>query len=164
VEASTVEPTSATIPAEVRPDVAAASYQRWGWPVTVSRNQVRLSLAPDTVALIIPTLIATEVMEILTARRCLPAVLEHPYAPGHRVLLPASRTPWRCPGRPRFTGSPRPCCYRRQLLPGDRCDGCARRTRIHCGCAGKSMSSPQCAAPASNARSDPHWGLAGYAG
>lgn len=29
---------------------AAADYNRWGWPVTVCRDQVRLSLAPDTVA------------------------------------------------------------------------------------------------------------------
>ncbi|MGH3845011.1 MAG: hypothetical protein ACRDS0_26780 [Pseudonocardiaceae bacterium] len=66
---------------------ATADYERWGWPVTGYRDQVRLRLAPITVALIIPALQAAQVTEILTARRCQPAVLTHLHTPDYQVLL-----------------------------------------------------------------------------
>ncbi|MGH3934295.1 MAG: hypothetical protein ACRDS1_04850 [Pseudonocardiaceae bacterium] len=70
-----------------RPHPTALSYQTWGWPVTLRRNQVWLTLEPDTMALIIPTLLAAEATAILAARRCSPPVLAHPNTPEHRVLL-----------------------------------------------------------------------------
>lgn len=94
-----VEP-SQTAPSDAGPRAAAAVYQRWGWPVTVRRDQVRLNLEPDTVALIIPALLAAEVTEILTARRCLSPVLAHPYAPEHRVLLAREPYPVALPWPP----------------------------------------------------------------
>lgn len=96
----TVEPCShATHPDTGHPD-AAPDYHRWGWPVTVRRDQVRLSLAPDTVALIIPVRLATEVAEILTTRHCQPAVLTHLHAPTHRVLLAREPYPVTLPWPP----------------------------------------------------------------
>lgn len=93
----TVEPCShATHPGTGHQD-AAPDYHRWGWPVTVRGAQVRLSLGPDTVALIIPVRLATEVTEILTARHCQPAVLTHPHAPAHRVVLAGEPYPLTLP-------------------------------------------------------------------
>ncbi|MGH3778985.1 MAG: hypothetical protein ACRDRR_25170 [Pseudonocardiaceae bacterium] len=89
----TVEPCSQTAHPDAGHQDAAADYHRWGWPVTVRRDQVRLRLAPNTVALIIPALLAAEVTEILTTRRCQPAVLTHPNAPTNRVLLASEPYP-----------------------------------------------------------------------
>lgn len=71
------------------PLVAAATGYRalCGWPVTLRRDQVWLSLDRDVVAWIIPTDLATEVPAILTARRCPVPVLTHPDEPQHHVLL-----------------------------------------------------------------------------
>lgn len=97
---TTVEPSShVPSPDAVRQD-AAADYHRWGWPVTVRRDQVWLNLAPNTVALIIPALLATEVTAILTAWRCQPAVLTHPRALMHRVVLAGERYPVLLPWPP----------------------------------------------------------------
>jgi hypothetical protein len=78
------------------PTVGGVCYQRWGWPVTLHRDQVRLSLHRGVSALAIP--LGTEVIEILTQRRCAPLVLAHPYAPDHHVLLAGERygvaLPW----------------------------------------------------------------------
>ncbi len=82
----TIEPSQTADPDPVA-RVAAADYEGWGWPVAVRRDQVWLNLEPDTVALIIPVPMADRVAAILTARRCLPPVLAHPYAPEHLVLL-----------------------------------------------------------------------------
>lgn len=69
------------------------AYQRLGWPVTLRRNQVTLSLDldVDAVALVIPTALATEVIEILIRRRCPPPVLAHPALPDHRVIIAGER-------------------------------------------------------------------------
>jgi hypothetical protein len=74
------------------------AYQGWGWPVTLHRDQVRLSLHHDVSARAIPVPLGTEVTEILTRRRCAPPVLAHPYAPDHRIVLTGERyevtLPW----------------------------------------------------------------------
>lgn len=83
---------------DLAPQVLATRYQAWGWPVTLRGDHVWLSLGQDTVALVIPVLLAVEVSAILRHRRCPPPVLAHPYAPEHRVLLAGERygveLPW----------------------------------------------------------------------
>ncbi|HET9118301.1 MAG TPA: hypothetical protein VFN75_09570 [Pseudonocardiaceae bacterium] len=105
IAASPAPPTPGPSSHAAHPDTGhqdtAADYHRWGWPVTVRRDQVRLCLAPTTVALIIPTLLAAEVTEVLTARHCQPAVLTHPHAPEHRVLLAGEPYPVVLPWPPR---------------------------------------------------------------
>lgn len=135
---------SALCGALLRP-AAAASYQRWGWPVTLRRDQIWLALDHDVVALVVPALLAVDVAAILSTRRCPPLVLAHPYAPEHRVLLAGERygvaLPWPL-GVCRITGN--------VLLPptlthGARSPGCTRPDRTRCGCPGKSTSSPHSA-------------------
>ncbi|MGH3918244.1 MAG: hypothetical protein ACRDSG_04250 [Pseudonocardiaceae bacterium] len=86
------------ISVEAGPLAAAASYQGWGWPVTLRRDQIWLALDHDVVALVVPALLAVDVAAILSTRRCPPLVLAHPYAPEHRVLLAGERygvaLPW----------------------------------------------------------------------
>ncbi|MGH3885134.1 MAG: hypothetical protein ACRDSZ_00965 [Pseudonocardiaceae bacterium] len=90
------------------PLAAMAGYRAWGWPVILRRDQIRLNLDGDTLALIIPVLLATEVTAILATRRCPVPVLAHPYAPEHRILLVAERfgvtLPWP-PGVQQVTGT-----------------------------------------------------------
>jgi hypothetical protein len=75
-----------------------ARYQEWGWPVTRHRDQVRLNLHRDVSAQAIPVPLCTEITEILTQRRCTPAVLAHPYTPDHHIMLTGERygvtLPW----------------------------------------------------------------------
>ncbi len=75
-----------------------ACYQEWDWPVILHRDQVRLSLSLEVSALAIPVALGIEVTQILTQRRCAPAVLTHPYAPEHRIVLTGERygvtLPW----------------------------------------------------------------------
>lgn len=75
-----------------------ADYQQWGWPVTVHRGQIRLSLDRHVSALAISASLSTTVTRILTQRRCAPAVLAHPYAPEHRIVLTGEKygvmLPW----------------------------------------------------------------------
>jgi hypothetical protein len=77
---------------------AAVTYRGWGWPVILRREQLWLVLARDAVALMIPTALADRLTELLTTRRCPPAVMEHPDAAEHRVLLAGERygvaLPW----------------------------------------------------------------------
>ncbi len=74
------------------------TYQTWGWPVTLHRDQVRLSLHRDVSALAIPVPLCTEVTEILARRGCTPPMLAHPYTPEHHILLTGERygvmLPW----------------------------------------------------------------------
>lgn len=73
-------------------------YQRWGWPVVLSGNQLWLDLAGDVVALLVRIPLADQVEAILVARRCPVPVVAHPYLPEHRVLLAGERygvaLPW----------------------------------------------------------------------
>ncbi len=93
-------PPATTGNARVDPDPGAATarYRAWGWPVTLHRDQIRLTLDGEILALIIPALRATEVIAILATRRCPVPVLAHPDAPEHRILLVAERfgvaMPW----------------------------------------------------------------------
>jgi hypothetical protein len=83
---------------DTTPLSATLGYRAWGWPVTLRRGQVGLALGRDLVALLMPTLLAIEVTTLLAPRCCLPAVLVHPYAPEHLVLLCGERygiaLPW----------------------------------------------------------------------
>ncbi|MGH3905579.1 MAG: hypothetical protein ACRDTE_15555, partial [Pseudonocardiaceae bacterium] len=72
--------------ADPSPRTAATTYLTWDWPVTLRHNQIWLDLRHEAVALIIPTLLATDVTRILHQRRCPTPVLAHPYVPEHRVL------------------------------------------------------------------------------
>jgi hypothetical protein len=80
----------------VKPDLGAAGAGR----SRCAGKQVWLALDALAVALMIPVELANRVAAILAARRCLPAVLTHHYAPEHRVRSRASPTRWRCPGHP----------------------------------------------------------------
>ncbi|MGH3797790.1 MAG: hypothetical protein ACRDSP_23205 [Pseudonocardiaceae bacterium] len=73
------------------PRAAALGYRAWGWPVTLRGDQVWLAVDGEVVALLLSSLLAAEVTAILARRRCAPAVLAHPYAPEHRVLLCGER-------------------------------------------------------------------------
>ncbi|MGH3917040.1 MAG: hypothetical protein ACRDTC_27055 [Pseudonocardiaceae bacterium] len=76
-----------TTDTDADPLIATADYRSWGWPITLHHDQTWLNLNRDAVALIIPTPLVTEVTTVLTLRRCPPAVLAHPYTPGHQVFL-----------------------------------------------------------------------------
>lgn len=64
-----------------------ATCQEWGWPVTLHKDQVHLSLEHHVSAVAIPAPLCAEVLTILTRRRCTPPVLAHPYAPEHHIVL-----------------------------------------------------------------------------
>lgn len=76
----------------------AVGYQAWGWPVTQHHHQLRLSLRGDVSAIAIPIPLSTEVTQLLNTRYCAPAVLAHPYAPDHHIVLTGQRyavgLPW----------------------------------------------------------------------
>jgi hypothetical protein len=76
----------------------AAPYHAWGWPVTYYHDQVRLSVDCDVSAIAIPISLSTEIICTLTHRYCAPAVLAHPCAPVHRIVLTGERygvpLPW----------------------------------------------------------------------
>ncbi|MGH3769670.1 MAG: hypothetical protein ACRDS0_28110 [Pseudonocardiaceae bacterium] len=61
-------------------------------------DRVGLKLDPDVSALAIPAPLCVEVTQILIRRRCAPAVLLHPYAPEHRIVIVGERygmaLPW----------------------------------------------------------------------
>ncbi|MGH3770030.1 MAG: hypothetical protein ACRDRW_01285 [Pseudonocardiaceae bacterium] len=74
------------------PLTAAGCYRAWGWPVTLRGDQAWLDLEPDTVALTIPAPLATHATRILTQWDCPPpALMIHPDAPEHRVILATER-------------------------------------------------------------------------
>jgi hypothetical protein len=89
-------PSGEGISGETDPLVAALHYQAWDWPLTLYGHQVWLTLHPDTVALIIPVLLAAQVTGILHHRHCPPPTLIHPETPEHWVMLAAAR----CEGTP----------------------------------------------------------------
>jgi hypothetical protein len=73
-------------------------YSGWGWPVTQQRDLIQLSLDCDASAIAIPVPLSVEVTRVLTARHCAPAVLAHPYAPEHHMVLTGEKfgaaLPW----------------------------------------------------------------------
>ena len=74
------------------------AYHAWGWPVTEHRDLVQLRLDCDASAIAIPVPLSAEVTQVLTDRHCAPAVLAHPYAPEHHMMLTGERfgatLPW----------------------------------------------------------------------
>lgn len=83
-------------------------YSGWGWPVTQQRDLIQLSLDRDASAIAIPLPLSVEVTRVLTARHCAPAVLAHPYAPEHQMVLTGEKfgaaLPWP-PGVYQVSGS-----------------------------------------------------------
>ena len=77
--------------------------------MTCPQNQVWLSRKPDTVALVIPALLAAEVSVIL-ARRCPPPVVVYPEAPCAGSCSRGSAMGWRCLAIPGCIGSLESCC------------------------------------------------------
>jgi hypothetical protein len=88
--------------------INGVAYQAWAWPVTQHRDQIRLRLDCDVSAIAIPIPLSTEVLQLLTARHCDPAVLAHPYTPEHHLILTGDRfpapLPWP-PGAHQITGT-----------------------------------------------------------
>jgi hypothetical protein len=80
-------PPAGQISPGMAPGTAAATYQGWGWPVTLRANQVHLTLGRQAVALLVPVALAAETAALLAAQRCPPAVLAYPDTPDYRVLL-----------------------------------------------------------------------------
>ncbi len=78
--------------------VDTATYQAWGWPVTQHCDQIQLNLECEASAIAIPISLSAELTQILTARRCAPAVLAHPDSPEHHIVLVGERygamLPW----------------------------------------------------------------------
>jgi hypothetical protein len=96
--APVVEPPVGSSDSEGTRLINGAVYQAWGWPVIQHRDQIRLSLDCDVSAIAIPIQFSAEVTQILTERHCAPAVLAHPYAPEHHLILTGERfgvaLPW----------------------------------------------------------------------
>jgi hypothetical protein len=78
--------------------VSGPVYSAWGWPVTQQRDLIQLSLDCDASAIAIPIPLSVEVTRVLTVRRCAPAVLAHPCAPEHHMVLTGEKfgaaLPW----------------------------------------------------------------------
>ena len=74
------------------------TYRAWGWPVTQHRDLIHLRLDCAASAIAIPIPLSAEVTQVLTDRHCAPAVLAHPYAPEHHMVLTGERfgatLPW----------------------------------------------------------------------
>ncbi|MGH3692675.1 MAG: hypothetical protein ACRDRX_01495 [Pseudonocardiaceae bacterium] len=77
---------------------AEDDVQEWNWPVTLHHGQLRLRLGDEVSAHAIPVRLGVDVTRILRRRRCAPAVLAHPYAPDHRIVLTGEKyevaLPW----------------------------------------------------------------------
>jgi hypothetical protein len=123
--------------------IGGVCYQQWDWPVTVHRDQVRLSLDRDVSALAIPIPLCTEVTNVLAARHCSPAVLAHPHTPDHHLQITGERYGV---ALPRCTRSSVYCCSRPPSPHAGRSPGHGPRGRSPCGCAAKSICLPRCTA------------------
>lgn len=74
-------------PTPIHRRASPEGYAVLGWPVTVRGDQVRLTLGGEVSALVLPTTLAEQTMEVL-ARQARPApVLVNPYIPEHRILI-----------------------------------------------------------------------------
>lgn len=73
-------------------------YRAWNWPVIEQDDLVQLRLDGDVSAIAIPIPLSARVTQVLIDRFCLPAVLAHPYAPDHHLVLTGERfgapLPW----------------------------------------------------------------------
>jgi hypothetical protein len=96
--APVVEPPAGSPDSEGTGLINGAVYQAWDWPVIQHRDQIWLSLDCGVSAIEVPMLLSAEVTQILTERHCAPAVLAHPYAPEHHLILAGERfgvaLPW----------------------------------------------------------------------
>lgn len=92
--------TGHTTPPDGEAAERAAFYQAWGWPVIHRGELLQLSLERDASAVAIPMSLSAGVTRILTERHCAPAVLAHPFAPEHHLVLAGERfgapLPWSC--------------------------------------------------------------------
>lgn len=62
-------------------------YAALGWPITVRGDQVLLTLGGDVSALVLPTTLAEQTVQVLTGRARPVPVLANPSAPQHRILI-----------------------------------------------------------------------------
>lgn len=71
------------------PDDAPCStaYQEWGWPVAAAGDGLLLILGASVTALALSRQLVDEIAPILTSRDRQPAVLAHPAAPEHPIVL-----------------------------------------------------------------------------
>jgi hypothetical protein len=80
------------------PAPSGLTYQQWGWPVTLHRDQIRLHLNHAVSAWMIHAPRCAEVIPVLTERRCAPLVIAHPYAGEHQIVLTGEKyglpLPW----------------------------------------------------------------------
>jgi hypothetical protein len=136
-------PPATTGDTRVAPDplAATAGYWEWGWPVTLRRDQIRLNLDGDALALIIPVLLATEVTAILATRR----------APGHwNSAAPTHRDPLRrdpldtATRTGRSTALPRDRCSRGVAYRAERSSGTPLTTGPPAGRRSGGAGSPRC--------------------
>lgn len=78
--------------------IELAAYNLWGWPVTRRGDLIQLVMDGAGSAIAIPIPLCVEVTQILIARHCAPAVLAHPYASEHHMVLTGERfgalLPW----------------------------------------------------------------------
>jgi hypothetical protein len=75
-----------------------AAYKLWGWPLSQNHDLIQLSMDSDASAIAIPVPLSIKVTRTLIARHCAPAVLAHPYAAEHHIVLTGERfdapLPW----------------------------------------------------------------------
>lgn len=62
-------------------------YAALGWPVTVRGDQVLLTLDGDVTALVLPTTLAVQTMQVLIGHARPAPILTHPDAPERRILI-----------------------------------------------------------------------------
>lgn len=74
-------------PTSVHRRASAEGYVALGWPITACQDQVLLTLGGDVSALVLPTTLAEQTMEILAERARPAPVLANPYAPEYRILI-----------------------------------------------------------------------------
>lgn len=74
-------------PTPIRRRASPEGYAALGWPITVRGDQVLLTLGGDVSALVLPTTLAEQTVEILAGRARPAPVLANPYAPEHRILI-----------------------------------------------------------------------------
>ncbi len=78
---------SAAGPTPTHRRVSPEGYAALGWPVTLRGDQVSLTLDGEVTALVLPTALAEQTMQVLIAHARPAPVLTHPDAPEHRVLI-----------------------------------------------------------------------------
>ncbi|MGB9282010.1 MAG: hypothetical protein WCB57_18335 [Pseudonocardiaceae bacterium] len=92
---SVTDPVAEQAPAGLADGV---TYAAWNWPITQHCDHIRLDLHREASAIAVPIPLGTELIQVLTARYCAPAVLAHPDFPEHHIVLVGERygvpLPW----------------------------------------------------------------------